>query len=292
MSSYSSLLNNFCRKHALPNTYAALAEQYFVPLAAEISAVQKNTPFMVGINGSQGSGKSTLADLLKQCLEQAYNKTVLSISIDDFYHTQATRQHLAETVHPLFITRGVPGTHDMALLADTLQHCKTQTSSLRIPQFNKAMDDRHPESAWLVQPTPIDIIILEGWCVGAEPQSVAALAEPVNALESEEDSHGTWRQYANQQLSEAYQTLFAQLDWLLMLKAPSFDCVYQWREKQEAKLRDKVEGVQHNVMSPAQVKRFIQHYQRLTEHMLATLPAKADVVFALTAEHGIAHRQS
>ena len=34
---------------------------------------------------------------------------------DDFYLTQAQRQDLAQQIHPLLKSRGVPGTHDVPL---------------------------------------------------------------------------------------------------------------------------------------------------------------------------------
>ena len=38
-----------------------------------------------------------------------------------------------------------------------------------------------------------DIIIFEGWCVGAKPQKLQDLKKPVNILEKFEDTKLTWR---------------------------------------------------------------------------------------------------
>ena len=41
------------------------------------------------------------------------------------------------------------------------------------------------------------------------------------------------------------------------------------------------------VMSPAQVARFIQHYERLTCHILAEMPPRADLVIRLGPEREV-----
>jgi D-glycerate 3-kinase len=71
-----------------------------------------------------------------------------------------------------------------------------------------------------------------------------------------------------------------------MLKAPSFDCVYKWRCEQEDKLRAKNPDAS-GIMNKAQIHAFIQHYQRLTERCLATLPNSFDLVFELNHERKI-----
>jgi D-glycerate 3-kinase len=88
----------------------------------------------------------------------------------------------------------------------------------------------------------------------------------------------------NARLADEYAALFARLDALVLLKVPDFDAARRWREGQEAELRRRGAGG----MDAAAVQRFVDHYERLTRHMLRTLPAAADLVLSLDAEHGIA----
>ena len=57
------------------------------------------------------------------------------------------------------------------------------------------------------------------------------------------------------------------------------DCVYRWRLEQEQKLGKVSDG--EGVMDSGQVARFIQHYQRLTEHCLKTLPDRVNHLYRL-----------
>lgn len=250
-------------------------------------------PLFVGLCGAQGSGKSTMALGLAALLDHAGLPTA-QLSLDDLYLTAAARQHLAETVHPLLRTRGVPGTHDLplglALLAELRRAGPDSTSAL--PRFDKASDDRCPEAEWRAFRGRPAVILLEGWCVGARPQPEAALAEPVNALERDEDPDGTWRRTVNNRLGGAYQALFGQLDLLLLLRAPDFPTVFAWRKQQEDKLRARLQAEGRDtglpgVMDDAALQRFISHYERLTRHILAEMPQRADLVVALGEDRQI-----
>ncbi|MFT5118073.1 MAG: D-glycerate 3-kinase [Kiritimatiellia bacterium] len=296
MDKVTLLLEDFCRQHQLPNHYPAMAKQWFVPLARQIAAmpaIQNTGIALVGINGCQGSGKSTLAALLKDCLYALHKKNALILSIDDFYLTRQARYHLAQKTHPLFITRGVPGTHDIALLSKCIQQLQRQQYPVDIPRFDKAADDRLAKEQWDTVTDAIDIILLEGWCVGSPAQPVQALLDPINPLEDKEDSERRWRNTSNQLLANDYQQLFHTLDTLIMLKAPSFDCVFQWRKTQEDKLQRSTKNAQsqNSLMDDNSLIRFIQHYQRITEHTLATLPQSADIVFALNHQQQVIQRQ-
>ncbi len=162
-----------------------------------------------GINGGQGSGKSTAAAFLKDELLSAHGLRAVVLSLDDFYLPRAHRERLARDVHPLFATRGVPGTHDVQLGIDTLDKLRElrKGDSLALPQFSKADDDRMPANPWSSVTGPVDIVLFEGWCVGTPPQTSAELAEPVNALEASEDADGRWRHIVNEQLRTSYARL-------------------------------------------------------------------------------------
>ena len=291
-------LSQFLQEHQLGRGYTQQTADYFAPLARELVNLHQNKKqtIIVGINGAQGSGKSTLSELLVELFEKQYSLNAVTLSLDDFYYTHSERQHLAHNVHPLLSTRGVPGTHDVLLAHETLDqllnHNGAQT--IHIPRFNKATDDRYETSQWSPIKQKPDIIILEGWCIGATAQNEQQLLKPINALEEQEDKVGTWRRYVNQQLATQYQALFDRLECTIMLKAPSFQCVYDWRLEQEQKLIETLKESHSNdtrTMDEAQIQRFIQHYQRITEHLLETLPKNAQYVFELNVKRKIQARK-
>ncbi|APD94285.1 kinase [Alteromonas mediterranea] len=275
-------IHGFLTTHQLPSSYVETAQKWFTPLCEQLLKHQEGAtkPFIVGINGSQGSGKSTLTSFIEYYLSSVHGKQVVSLSIDDFYFDQSQRNALAIKVHPLLATRGVPGTHNIPLALDTLRNLDSGSRTL-LPRFDKATDNPFPTEQWPVIASSPDFIILEGWCVGATPQSQSELKPPINHLEEVEDPLGIWRSFVNTELAGDYQTLFAKIDYRIMLKAPSFDCVYQWRLEQEHKLAKKAAKNSTGVMSDEEVANFVQHYQRITEHALRQLPKKSDTVFYL-----------
>jgi len=284
-------LRDFLSEHRLPPRYAELAGRWFLPLADALALQRQQVqhPLLIGINGSQGSGKSTLAALLRELFRTRHGLSAIDLSIDDFYLPRAQRQRLASEIHPLLATRGVPGTHDIPLMQQTLQALTRGNQSVPIPRFDKASDDRVPERDWQHADSPLDMVIIEGWCLGTPAQDEAALQQPVNVLEANEDPDARWRHYVNNQIIEHYQPLYEQIDIWAMLKAPSFDCVYQWRLEQEQKLADRLGTEQDDkrIMSPAEIARFIEHYQRLTMHTLSSLPSQVHYLYELDSERNI-----
>ena len=235
-------------------------------------------PAVIGLCGAQGSGKSTLAAAMQRTLV-ADGARAAVLSIDDLYLTRAERVALAHEVHPLLATRGVPGTHDIGL-GLALFAALDNGQRVRLPRFDKAADDRVPESDWPIVEQPLDVLIFEGWCVGARPQADAALARPVNTLEATEDRDGIWRRHANAALAGRYRQLFARIERLILLAAPSFAVVRRWRGEQEAALRaERPDGAA--LQDAAALDRFIQHYERLTRHILDDMPGYADLVLRL-----------
>jgi D-glycerate 3-kinase len=283
------MLTEFLKKHQLPETFLTTANQYYIPLAQALllKSQQNNSPLFVGVNGCQGSGKSTLTDFLSDYLTTQHNLTVINLSLDDFYLSKLSRQELAKTTHKLLATRGVPGTHDVELLKTTLSALKDKHVGLALSKFNKATDDLYPQEEWQLTPKNVDVVLFEGWCWGVTAQSEQSLEAPVNTLEESQDGDGRWRQYVNQQLQLHYQTLYSMMDTWLMLKAPSFNCVANWRWQQEEKLAAKQKNTTSAVMNKTQVMNFIQYYQRLTQHSLESLPEKCDWILQLDSKRNI-----
>lgn len=255
-------------------------------LARAALADRDHRPLVLGLCGAQGSGKSTLANHLARRMGDAGVATAI-LSIDDLYHTRAKRLELARTIHPLFATRGPPGTHDIALGLATLA-ALDRGQAARLPRFDKAIDDRAPEPSWPCAPADTRLVILEGWCVGALPQPENALTVPVNALEAREDTDNRWRRAANAALGGDYQALFGRIDRLILLAAPGFEVVRGWRIEQEHDLARAAGPDASGVMSDAAIDRFIQHYERLTRHILAEMPPRADLVVRLNPERSVA----
>ncbi len=278
--------------HQLQPEYLEHAQKWFAPLAAALAAHQKSAsrPLLVGVNGCQGSGKTTLCDYLCGELGAGHGLRALALSLDDFYHTRSRRQRLAQQVHPLLATRGVPGTHDTALLQRTLDLLLAgePREAVPVPRFDKALDDRRPRSDWDVIDTGVDVVLLEGWCLGARAQPEEKLAQPVNDLEREEDVDGAWRHHVNRSLAREFEPLYARIDQWVMIRAPSFDCVFNWRLEQERKLAAAAAPASsHRIMDDAAVRRFIQFFQRLTLHCLECLPPRVDVLYTLDEKREI-----
>ena len=282
-SSQHKALSDLLRSARLPMSLLDTTDELHVPLAAQIAGrAADRVPLIVGLCGSQGSGKSTMASILSILLEARGWKTV-AVSLDDFYRPRGEREQLAAEVHPLLITRGVPGTHDVTLAMRTLDALR-EVGTVDMPRFDKATDDRLPHSEWMRVAAPVDILLFEGWCVGARPQRDEQLIEPINELERERDPDGRWRSYVNEQLATEYAQLFERIDLQILLRTPRFDVVYEWRAEQELKLRKRLEEDKSNAsrtMTAEELRFFIAHFERLTRHILEEMPARSDVVIAL-----------
>ena len=287
-------LGQFLVQHRLPDAFRETALSFYLPLAREIQGWRQNSSTLViGINGAQGTGKSTLADFLALATETLFGWRSAVLSIDDFYLTRAEREALAVEVHPLLQTRGVPGTHDVDLLRRTLTSLRVLESgeTFRLPRFDKSTDDRAPETTWPNVEGPLDLVILEGWCVGSSSCDPSSLEPAANDLERNEDAAGHWRQWVEQRLRDDYESIFATLDRLVMLAAPSWDAVFRWRLEQEEKLAAKTGGRGHGLMGSSEVARFIQHYERITRRNLLEMPSRADVVLMLGEDHSVTGRR-
>ena len=281
-------LEQFIAEHRLPDTFHHTATKYYEPLAAWLRRrLDEQSPFLLGINGAQGTGKSTLADYLALAVGGSGRPAIAVLSIDDFYLTRAERQRLAETVHPLLAVRGVPGTHDIPLLRECLLQLRElgPGERARLPRFDKARDDRADEASWPAVTGPVGLIVLEGWCVGSTAEPEAGLDTPVNALERERDPDKRWRRYVNERLAADYADVFAELDALVFLQAPSFDAILRWRIEQEHKLAASAGGGAGGVMSDAQVRGFIRYFERITRNNLRVVRSNADIVLELDEYH-------
>lgn len=241
--------------------------------------IARKRPVLISLGGAPGSGKSTLARMLCFVLNAAGRRCQL-LSLDDFYLPRADRRILARHIHPLCIVRGVPGTHDLALLSRHIERLLDgDFSDLRMPQFDKASDDRLQSTAAYSQATPLDYILFEGWLCGAPPMSDEALADPVNRLEAEQDPQMHWRNWVNLNLREYHRKLDRLIDLHWFLRVPGWDSVITWRWQQEQELAVPA------LKSLTEARQFLMHYQRLVEHMQVTAAGWADLIIPLDASH-------
>lgn len=237
---------------------------------------------VIGLAAPPGSGKSTVAAAM---VDQAHQQGLraATLSLDDVYLPGSQRQQLATRIHPLLATRGPPGSHDLPLalsLLDALQ--RGQPCSL--PRFDKLADEPLPRSRWPRADAGLQLLVLEGWMLGVGPQDEAALAKPVNTLEREQDGDGRWRCWCNQRLQLDYPALWQRIDWLCVLQPPDWETVLGWRIEQEQRL---AASQGRPGMDAAAVTRFLQHFERVGRHAMATLPTIAALCLPLDAQRRV-----
>ena len=285
----NKLKNSFFIKEDLRKNFKNI---YFK--IAELIFLKKNSslcPLIIGLAGAQGTGKTTFAHFLKLILENKYNLKAIVVSIDDIYKTKKDRIKISKKINKLFLTRGVPGTHDVNFLTKFFKVLKRNKlkKSFLIPRFDKSTDDRLPKSKWHHINKRLDIFILEGWCVGARPEdNHRNLKKPINNLEALEDKDYKWRFKVNDQLNSNYKKLFSFIDLMIYLKVPNFNKVLLWRGLQEKKLaffKKKMSKNKNKIMSKSEIKRFIMFYERITKKMLIDMPKFADIIVPISSNH-------
>jgi D-glycerate 3-kinase len=263
-------------------------KNFYIPISfwIENKYKQKGKTLFIGFSGSQGSGKTTITGILKIILKFFFSREIYVSSIDDFYKTLKEREKMGVKIHPLLKTRGVPGTHDTSLIKNFFNAAKIKNlKKIVLPKFDKAADDRLKNKYIKIKKSP-EIVILEGWCVGAKPQSNSLIKKPINILEKNEDKDLIWRNYVNNKLKKDYKKIFSKIDHFIFMKTPSFNAVYKWRLLQEKKLRKK-NNLSKKIMSKNKIKRFIMFYQRITLQMIQDLSKSASVVMMLKKNHEI-----
>jgi D-glycerate 3-kinase len=267
-----------------------MLKSFLIPVSFWIAKKSDNKkPYFVGLAGGQGTGKTTISSIIKIILEKYFKLKVFKISIDDFYKTRKERIALSKKVHPMLLTRGVPGTHDISMMLDFFKKSKAKKfNKLKLPNFNKAIDDRFPKNKWNTINKRPDVIIFEGWCVGARAETNKTLKKSINSMEKANDHKLVWRKYVNQQLKTKYKKLYSQLNCIIYLKAKNFSLLQKWRLKQEHKLwlKTKKKGG-HKIMSKGDVINFMQTYQRITQNMFKNMPKYASIILNLNSNHQI-----
>ena len=267
-----------------------MIKSFLIPVCFWIfKKASKKKPLILGLSGGQGIGKTTISSIITVILKKYFKLNIFKISIDDFYKTRKERFLLSKKIHSLLMTRGVPGTHDINIMLNFFKRVKKNNfKSLKLPKFDKAIDDRCKKSSWYTIKKRPDIIIFEGWCVGAMAQKNSMLKKSINSLEKTNDQNLIWRKFVNNQLKTKYKKLFGHLDNLLYLKAKNFNLLQQWRIKQEKKLWLKLKKRKNlKIMNRREVINFMQTYQRITQNMIKDVPKYASIIFKLNSNHQI-----
>ena len=244
--------------------------KYLIPVINNIIN-SKNNKFL--ISGSQGVGKSTLSQLLKYTIQKFYNKRVMLLSIDDYYLSKKKRIELSKKIHPLLITRGVPGTHNIKKLHEHVIKFNNQQFPIITPVFDKLKDDIIKKRKIV---NKAQILILEGWCCGALPIEVNYLKKNLNLLESNLDKNFIWRKFYNSKLGNEYQKVFNLFKKKIYIQPPSFKYIIKWRQAQE--MHNISKSPNNKVMNRYQLKKFIEHYEKITKWMIKTMPSKANIL--------------
>ena len=267
-----------------------MIKSFLIPLCFWISdKADKKRPYFVGLAGGQGTGKTTISSLIKIILTRYFKLNVFKISIDDFYKTRKERLSLSNRIHPMLLTRGVPGTHDINMMLNFFRKVKSKKfKRLKLPTFNKAIDDRFSKKKWYDLKSKPDVIIFEGWCVGAKSEKNNSLKKTINSMEKVKDQKQIWRKYVNQQLKSKYKNLYSQLNCLIYLKAKNFSLLQKWRLKQERKLwLNSKRNSNLKIMNKEDVINFMQTYQRITQNMFRYMPKYASIILNLNSNHQI-----
>ena len=260
--------------------------KFYLPLSEWIYSIYSKDfkTKIIGLSGGQGAGKSTITGILKLILKKKYDLNLCVFSIDDFYKTKNDRLIMSKKKHPLFITRGVPGTHDITLLNNTIRKLKEKKfRTVLIPKFDKSKDDRYRKNKWQKIKIKPDIIIFEGWCVGTTHQNNNELKRPLNLIEKKYDENLKWRKTVNNLIKKRYKNIFNKIDKLVFLKVPDFNYIIKWRWLQEQKM--KLTTKSKKTMSKTEVKEFIMFYERLSKHMIKNYSKISDLTIFLDKKH-------
>ncbi|MGV0023521.1 glycerate kinase [Phormidesmis priestleyi] len=254
----------------------------WLPLAIQIADWRraKLNPLIQGFLGGQGTGKTTLTEILKLILKHLGYHTI-SFSLDDLYLTYDDRQRL-QAQDPRLIRRGPPGTHDIALGLQILAQLK-QRQPTQIPQFDKSLwqgagDRIHPKPV-----SEVDIVLFEGWFVGARPISATKFEMAPDPIVTSSDR--TFAQDMNDRLHD-YLPLWEQLDRLIVLYVPDYRLSKVWRKEAEHKMI--AQG--KSGMSDVEIDAFVEYFWQALHPELFIKPLVSqsefvDLVIEINSDH-------
>lgn len=232
-------------------------------------------PLFVGVQGPQGSGKTFLTAHLRHQLTSApHSLSVVVLSIDDLYLPYAQLAALAHAnpENPLLNGRGQPGTHDINLgtrLFHEIDNINTSNTEVKLPVFDKSLHGGKGDRANTTVNIrgPVDIFILEGWCVGFYPRPSQEIER---RWQSGVDGLGynflAERGFKKQNVLDVNGKLGPYVFWWNYIKVfiqikpddiHPYIYIYKWRLEQERNMKAKNGG---RGMTDEQVAQFVDRY--------------------------------
>lgn len=175
-------------------TTAQLVTSYIHPLIhahrqSQLTLSLPPSPTFILLQGPQGIGKTTLSRSIHAELSKPpHSLRIVILSLDDFYlpHSGLVKRAQEHPNNKLLQGRGQPGTHDLELLKTVLKGLN-EGAKTQIPTFDKSLNggagDRSEEVVEVEG--EVDIVILEGWCVGFYPLSEGRLLARYQTLSGE-----------------------------------------------------------------------------------------------------------
>jgi D-glycerate 3-kinase len=257
--------------------------QVWLPLALELArwrALQP-APLIVGFLGGQGTGKTTLTELLALILAEL-GHTTLSFSLDDFYLPYADRQVL-QAADPRLIDRGPPGTHDVPRLHRALGQLQRGEFPVLLPRFDKSAHQGAGDRAGFETVKTADIVLFEGWFVGARPVAPFMFETAPEPIHTAADR--AFAEDMNMAL-HAYLPLWDQLDRLIVLHVPEYQLSQTWRLQAEHRMIAQGKPGMDDQAIAAFVTYFWQAlHPQLFIDPLVTEPGWVDLVIQINADH-------
>ena len=240
-------------------------KKIITPIAEQLQHMHTKGTTIVGVQGGQGTGKTTIVKILEKHLKEQGFK-VQSFSIDDFYKSWKERKALQQKypVNPFYqISRGLPGTHRVKFLLETLQRAKSG-KDFAIPLFDKSLYDGKGDVLSKTKKVKgrQDFVIIEGWCVGMPEVNSQKFLEicksngiNISKLDPKLQEHKVVLKFAKE-----YQPIWKLLDYQIILKADSPEVHKKWRLLQEKRLK----AAKGKGMNDKQVHAFVEPFLPFT----------------------------
>lgn len=232
----------------------------FFPLANLIHELHTNktdnVPFIIGLQAHPGCGKTTLSNIISDVLNTYYKVNCNYLSIDDLYKKHKELNEL-KIKNPLFEYRGPPGTHDLEILNSIFNKIKEKENNYYLPRYNKSLNnglgDRNDMGLFVKN--PIDILIFEGWFLGANPiyeeksGIINQIFEDKKFLNNQKKKDLMLQ--SNENLKD-YVKYWNMIDFYISIKPEDFRLSRKWRIEAEKKNKN---GMNWNT-----INKFIDYF--------------------------------